>query len=216
MADQPPVNTIFEFTAFAAEKRAAFASAKSGNPFYNQAVLERVQAEAVGGRAFAETVLMPGDDATVERTARRQQQLETVAMQAGEVIEVLPIDADFHHLNELLPKIEQLALGGGDPNMIGVMLNHGVAHFIGATNKKAWPKGYSGNKEKAFLNNVNKFLQTGQLPPSGTFWPPADPIGEMEQQLSQQPVLSGPGTSEATEGSGGTREGLAQLMAGSN
>jgi len=188
LIDQPQIETIFDFTLVALGKRALFAAQKSGNPFYNQKVLEQIQATAAGGDAFAESILVPGDDATVEAGARRFQQMETATMEGtGKAINVLPIDLDWYHMLELRPQLTQ-RLEEGNFEISAILLAHYRTHYIGAVSKQAMPKDRI-NAEKSFIAKVSKTIETG-APPNDGFADRIDPVEEAQAQMGGQGVTS--------------------------
>lgn len=198
LTNQPQVYTIDEFTQAAAQRRAAFAASKSGNPFYNQKRLETIQATAAGGIDFAETVLLPGEDETVERMARREQQFETATMMGtGEYVDVLPMDADWYHMIQLRPKLEETLMEAGPSPVIGVMLKHYEAHWVAAVAKKGIPKDRI-NTEKSFIAKMNNVLETGRMPPEG-FEDQPDPIEAAQAQLATRERVSRSPTVETQE-----------------
>lgn len=188
LSGQPAQKTIEDFTTYAASKRAAFCAAKAGNAFYDQKRLERVQAEAIGGTQFADSVMIAGDDTTVDDRARREQQLETAAMKAGEIVQVLPEDLDYPHMLALRPEVV-LAFEAGNLPLAGVMLSHLAQHFVACLNKKGFPKGESGNNFKAFIQKCIDVLKTEKLPAQG-FEDDPDLMGQVEQAMHgpQQPA----------------------------
>lgn len=201
--------TIFEFTNVAATQRAAFAATKENNPFYNQRNLQLVQARAAGGQEFADSILLPGDDLTVESLARREQGQETAAMMQGIPQKVLPVDADWFHMLELRPQLEQVLLSGNIE--VGQMLaQHYTQHYIGAVAKKAMPKDQI-NSEKSFIAKVEKFITTGELSEEG-FEDAPDLIAEVEQAMTQQPI-TGPSAEVTADAVGADEAALEEIVA---
>jgi hypothetical protein len=184
------------FTESSRARQAQFCQAKAGNPYYNARNLEVMQARAVGGRAFQAAIMLPGDDATVEREARRNQGQETGAMLQGIVQDVLPGDPDWYHMQELRPVLEQrLQQGAFDATTVG-LFNHYLAHWVGGTNKKTLPKDRI-NLEKAFLAKVEKTLKTGELPQEG-FADQPNAVDAASMNLQTEPVVTPPGSAAPT------------------
>ena len=184
LVNQNQIETIMEFTDIARGQRAMFAAAKEGNTFYNQKVLQEIQAEAAGGASFMEAVLIPGDDATVEAGARRQQQLEASAMiQLRQPVPVLPEDLDWYHMTSLRPILTQY-LEQGIFDIATLMLNHYTSHYVGGVAKQGIPKERI-NVEKAFLAKAQKTIETGVIPPDG-FEDQIDPIDQAQADMANQ------------------------------
>ena len=208
LADTVTQATIFEFTDIAAAQRAQFAQSKENNPFYNQRNLQLVQTRAVGGQEFSDFVLLPGDDLTVESLARREQGRETATMIQGIPQKVLPVDADWFHMLELRPVLEQV-LTSGNVEIGTALAEHYTQHYIGAVAKKSMPKDRI-NPEKSFIAKVEKFLQTGEIPPEG-FEDAPDFIGQVEQAMTQEPV-TGPTQETTPDAVGADQAGVEALV----
>lgn len=211
LVDQNQIETIFEFTDIARSRRAMFCQMKEGNTFYNQKVLQEIQADAAGGPNFMESVLIPGDDATVEAGARRAQAGEAADMIVlRQPIAVLPEDLDWYHMLELRP-ILTLHLETGMFELAGIMLNHYKSHYVGAVAKQGMPKDRI-NVEKAFIAKAAKAIETGQLPNDG-FEDKIDPVDEAQAQMaSQSPTTLGPTDRRAVPEVGSGPEGRASLI----
>jgi hypothetical protein len=139
LVDQPSIQTITDFTPFAAQQRAMFAASKMNNPLYNQRNLELVQAESAGGMHFAENVLLPEGDQTMVLEAQSQQTLETVALMQGMAMPVLPRDNDWIHAQTLEEPLKQ-ALQQGNTQFARIGLAHYAAHYSQGVAKKQWPR----------------------------------------------------------------------------
>jgi len=184
LVDQNQIETIMEFTDVARGRRATFAAAKQGNTFYNQKVLEEIQAEAAGGASFMEAVLIPGDDATVEAGARRDQMGETSDMiTLRRMSPVLPSDLDWYHMLDLRQDLTNF-LEQGIFDIAAILLNHYTAHYVGAVGKQGMPKQLI-NVEKAFIAKAGKAIETQILPPEG-FEDDIDPIDQAQANMANQ------------------------------
>lgn len=211
LADQQPINTIFDFTEFAQSKRAAFAASKVGSPFYDQKALEQTQAIAAGGVKWAESVLLPGGDATLERAARREQAQETVALLAGYRQDVLPYDSDWFHLLELRPVIEQKIMAG-EFAAAAPLLAHYTQHHIGAVAKQGMPKDKI-NASTSFITRAGKAIETMTIPPEGLA-DKLNPIDAMNAQIGNTSPLTLSGPTEGAElaPTNASEEGLDALV----
>jgi hypothetical protein len=211
LVNQNQIETIMEFTDFARGQRAMFAASKQGNTFYNQKVLEEIQAEAAGGSSFMEAVLIPGDDATVEAGSRRRQQAEATSMIVlRRAVPVLPEDLDWYHMLELRPILTEY-LEQGIFEIATKMLNHYTAHYIGAVGKQGMPKERI-NVEKAFIAKAGKAIETEVLPPDG-FEDKIDPVDQAQADMANQSVTTlGPTDRRAVPEVGTGVEGRESLV----
>ncbi|MFB1500834.1 hypothetical protein [Thiocapsa sp. N5-Cardenillas] len=188
LIEQNQIESLMEFTQQASQARAAFAAAKGGNPYYNQKTLEIIQAESVGGRSFAEAILMPGDDSALERKQRWWQQQENTTMLVQvQPVQVQPDDQDWFHMLELRPVLEKITMDG-QASIAFVMVQHYSSHYVAGTVKGIIPKGRI-NAEKAFVAKVNRALETGQLPPEG-FEDDIDLMDQAQAQMGSAPVVT--------------------------
>lgn len=139
LVNQPTIQTITDFTPFAAQQRALFAASKANNPLYNQRALELVQAEAAGGMQFAENVLLPEGDQSLVLEAQRQQTLENAAMIQLMPVPVLPQDNDWVHAQTMEQGLIQM-IEAGNVQVAQIGLQHYAAHYAQGVAKKQWPK----------------------------------------------------------------------------
>lgn len=158
---QPSIQTILDFTPFAAQQRAQFAASKGNNPLYNQRALELVQAESAGGMHFAANVLLPEGDQSMVLDAQRQQTLENAAMMLGMAVPVLPVDNDWVHAQVVESGIPNL-IQGGKLDIAQLALQHYAAHYMQGVAKKQWPKeeiNASKKKVADFEKALNEAMQ---------------------------------------------------------
>lgn len=161
LVTQPTIQTITDFTPFAAQQRAVFASSKSNNPLYDQRALELVQAESAGGMHFAENVLRAEGDQSVVLEAQRQQTLENAAMALGMAVPVLPQDNDWIHGQTVEPGIPTL-IQAGKVEVAKLALQHFAAHYSQGVAKKVWPK-ESINETKRKIAEYEKALNDAAM-----------------------------------------------------
>lgn len=109
LANQPPAGTVRDLTPMERQAISALAQSKKGNPLYNQRQLEVEELEAGPGSAFAERVLLPDQDPTVEAEQYREQKLEMVLLSHGESVPVSPRDNHLIHLQTIMPDAQQMA-----------------------------------------------------------------------------------------------------------
>ena len=137
MIHQPVIQTVTEFTEYAAAQRAQFASAVQNNPLFNQAAVARYMAAGVpnSGNAFVDSIVTPQGDLTAETAQKRQQLSENGSMVLGIDMPILTTDNHEVHLQTLKGPLEQAIQGGLiQPATLG--LKHGAAHFAAGQSTK--------------------------------------------------------------------------------
>jgi len=164
-----PVQSVMDFTEYAAQKRGLFAASVKGDPLFRQAYVARVMAEGVGDETFVENICVPEGDQTDQLAAQRQQQMEMGAFQVAAKlstgIPVLPFDNDWIHMQTLKPGLLAL-LQSKQLQVLQVALNHYAAHYAAGVNKKTIPKEQI-NAEKSFIaaveDQMNAIQQQQQI-----------------------------------------------------
>lgn len=140
LAEQPSAEVVRDLSELQRQQIIVVATENRGNPLYNQKELERRKLTAQIGADFAEAVLMPDNDPTVEAEQARLQQLEVPLLQAGQEVPVSPRDNHVIHCMLLQPIIESgLQVAQTNPEALeGVknMLAHMQAHIQEATKIK--------------------------------------------------------------------------------
>jgi hypothetical protein len=101
--------TVNDLTPVERQMIVALAQEKKGNPLYNQRQLEIEDVTARINADFAQRVLLPENDPTVQAEQSREQDLETMLLSSGHAVAVSPRDNHLIHLQELMPDAEQLA-----------------------------------------------------------------------------------------------------------
>lgn len=138
---QPVVQSVTDFTEFAAQQRAAFAASVQNNPLFNQAAVARYMAAGVpnAGEAFVDSIVVPEGDTTTATSQSRQQQIESAAMlTTNQTLPVVLTDAHVIHWDALVGPLEQVIMAGAvAPAKAG--LTHLAAHFAAGTGTKVWP-----------------------------------------------------------------------------
>ena len=108
LANCSTAGTVNDLTPIERQMVIAFAQEKKGNPLYNQRQLELEDCTARVSSDFADRVLLPDNDPTVQAENSRQQDMETVLLSSGHPVPVSPRDNHLIHLGELMPDAEQL------------------------------------------------------------------------------------------------------------
>jgi hypothetical protein len=212
LADQPPIRTIYDFTEYAMNKRAMFAAEMRDDPYFNKKALRRTMSVAAGGPAWTESVMIPGDDITIEQEARRMQIGENGDMLNGFQIQVLPQDEHWFHMVECRPFIESLIMQRGDFKTAAIALAHYASHHIGAVNTQGMPKD-AINPSTSFMARVAKSIRE-QMPPQEGFADKLSPVEAVNAQLGGAPLVSQPSDSPELSSSGVPEAGLDALVAG--
>lgn len=109
LADQPVAGTITDLTPLQRQLIVALAAEKRGNPLYNQRQLEVEDVTARINPEFAKRVILPENDPTVQAEQQRTSQLEWVLLSSGQEVSVSPRDNHLIHLEDIMPRAEQIA-----------------------------------------------------------------------------------------------------------
>jgi hypothetical protein len=153
LAKSPVAGTVQDLTPLQRQLVVALSQEKRGNPFYNQRQLELEDLQARLGADFAERVLLPENDPTVEAEQQREQKLELVLLSHGEAVPVSPRDNHLIHLQILMPAAEQVAKqilqGQFSTDILETITAHVAEHYAQAVQQ--------GTK-KDQLSEVSLFL----------------------------------------------------------
>lgn len=137
---QPVVQSVTEFTEFAAGQRAAFAASVQQNPLFNQAAVSRYMAAGVpnAGDAFVDSIVVPEGDTTSITAQQRQQQLEnTTMLVTQQPVPVVLTDSHLIHYDALVGPLEQ-AITGGAIGAATAGLTHLSAHYSAGVAQGVW------------------------------------------------------------------------------
>jgi hypothetical protein len=159
LVHQPVVQSVTDFTEWAAGQRAAFAASVQNNPLFNQEAVARYMAAGVpsAGASFVDSIVTPTGDTTSITAAARQQLMENSAMMLGMEIPVVVLDNHVVHLETLKQPLEQAIQGGLiQPATNG--LKHAAAHLSAATATKTIP-GSAINTWKSWLASMQKAIE---------------------------------------------------------
>ncbi len=175
LTKQFPVQSVADFTEYAASRRAAFCQSIMGNSLFRQNVAARVMAEGVGDVRFVEELVKPDGDQQDEIAAQREQILENSAMLSGQNVPILATDNDWVHMQTMKPGLlQQLQQGNLQISQIG--LQHYAAHWSQGVDKKTLPKDQI-NPEKSFISQAEKHIEELQK---------AEQIKQQTAQAQQQ------------------------------
>lgn len=137
ISEQPATETVKDYSGSDRQQLVLIAQEAMGNPLINQKELMRRQLTARVSDEFAEAILLPDEDPTVEAEQTRLQLMELliVAGQGAEV-PISPRDNHVVHLGVLMPVLEQVAQKAvEDPSAVPILqaiLKHSEAHVAAA------------------------------------------------------------------------------------
>lgn len=184
LAKQPVAETVKDYTELERQQVVLVAQEAKGNPLYNQRELERRKLSALVGDDFAEAVLLPEADPTIEAEQTRLQMFELLLLVGqATAVPVSPRDNHILHLKAMAPAMESSAMeatkGPEGLAVLQALAAHAEEHLKAAE---------AGGVDKAQLGETRNFVnklkgaidklnQLEQQPPD--FTPPtgAEPPG---------------------------------------
>ena len=160
IANYPVAGTIRDLTPLERQMIAMVATEKKGNPLYNQRALEVEDLTARIGTDFANRVLLPDNDPTVEAEQHRLQQMESSLLTQGQAVPVSPRDNHMIHLQTLMPLAEQIGGSmmqqGHSSAPLEAVVAHIAEHFTRAQEQGVPPDQLKPVEE--FLKNAQPAL----------------------------------------------------------
>lgn len=160
LINQPAVQSVTDFTEYAAGQRAQFAASVQNNPLFNQDAVARYMAAGVpnAGQSFVDSIVVPTGDTTSQTIQARQQQLESSSMLlTGQPVPVATTDSHYIHWQQMQGPLQQAIQAGAIP-AAKAGLAHAAAHFAAAQAQKTWPPDKI-NEDKATLARFQQALQ---------------------------------------------------------
>lgn len=155
LANQPVAGTITDLTPLQRQLIVALAAEKRGNPLYNQRQLEVEDVNARINPEFAKRVILPENDPTVQAEQQRTSQLEWVLLSTGQQVSVSPRDNHLIHLEDIMPRAEQVAAaitqGQADTEQLLPVVAHVTEHY-----NFAQQQGIPKEKLKPYADFVKK------------------------------------------------------------
>lgn len=137
LINQPVIQSVTDFTEYAAAQRGAFAASVQNNPLFNQAAVARYMACGVNsaGAAFADSICVPEGDLSTETSQQRMQAQENGTMLLGIAVPVVMSDNHQIHLDAMKAPMDQaIQQGLIQPATLG--LAHASAHFAAGSSTK--------------------------------------------------------------------------------
>ncbi len=179
LVNQPAIQSVTDFTEWAATQRAQFAASVQNNPLFNQAAVAGYMAAGVpnAGAAFVDSIVTPAGDTTSQTAGTRQQIMENNVMLTGVDVPVVVTDPHYVHWQALVQPLNQAIQGGAIPAAT-VGLKHASAHYASGVAQKTWPPDQI-NSSKAQLATWQRALEAKQ-----------QEIAQA-QQAQQRPPLGG-------------------------
>lgn len=159
LVHQPAVQSVADFTPYAAGQRAAFAASVQNNPLFNQASVARYMAGGVpnAGAAFVDAIVVPDGDTTTVTAQQRQQLQENGTMLLGIEQPVVLTDSHQVHLTTIKQPLEQ-AVQAGLIQPATLALRHASAHFAAGSATKTLPPD-SINEWKSWLAKIQAAIE---------------------------------------------------------
>lgn len=170
LANQGPVENVVNFDQQIEQQRVAMLETKRGNPFYDQAVLEREIATIQFGSDFAAQVIQPIPDQVATGNNVRNQLLENDQLAKGVPMPVVVNDKDLDHMtviqgqqdpttgqwnNVITQAVAQGNLQGADN-----LLAHYSLHLDAGMQKKAL--GEAANTAKEFKREMEDLIMAAK------------------------------------------------------
>lgn len=133
LAKCPVAGNIRDLTPMERQMIVAVVQEKKGNPLYKQRQMEVEDLTARVSTDFAERVLLPDNDPTVQAEQLREQQLELTLLQQGQAVPVSPRDNHMIHLGAIVPLAEQEAAqmmqGQSNTQIFEAVIAHITEHY---------------------------------------------------------------------------------------
>ena len=162
LVNQPAVQSVADFTQFAASQRAQFAAAIKGDARFDQVKAATLWAQGVpsGGARLARYLVIPGADQTQTIIATQKQIMEDSALIGGRDVPVSPTDNHWIHMQEMKPGLESVTKAGA-VKVAAPALRHYAAHYAAGVAQKVIPPD-KVNEEKAYIAGLEKALAVAQ------------------------------------------------------
>ena len=160
LVNQPVIQSVTDFTPYAAQQRGAFAASVQNNPLFNQSAVARYMAEGVAnaGEAFVDSIVVSDGDTSSQTAQQRQQSIESATMlTTNQSLPVIPTDNHIVHWGILEPQLE-LAIQAGNIKAATAGLQHLSAHYAAGVSGKTWPPDQI-NSAKARLAQLQRALE---------------------------------------------------------
>jgi hypothetical protein len=106
LAKSPVASTVSDYSDLKRQQIALIAAENQGNPLINQPEMKRRQLTAQIDEEFANAVMLPENDPTVQAEQQRLQQMELQILTQGQPVPVSPRDDAAIHLATLRPALE--------------------------------------------------------------------------------------------------------------
>jgi hypothetical protein len=156
LANQPIIQSILEFTDFATQRRAAFASSVLGNSLFNQNHAAQLMAQGAGGTQLMEYMVVKEGDTATQTGAQRQQIMELTSLSQAIDIPVVVSDEHWIHMQTMKEPMTGYIAQTNIP-AAEAAFRHYVAHYQAALATKTLPKEVI-NPEKSFVAEYEKAI----------------------------------------------------------
>lgn len=191
LRNAPVAGTVDDLTPIERQQVVLIAQENQGNPLYNQRALQEEKLIAQLGHEFADKVLLPDEDPTVQSEQTRLQQIEVALLSQGQGVPVSPRDNHEIHLGIIMPLLEQIAPaineGQASTGMLEVLVKHGRDHYNYAVQQGAQADQLGAVQD--MLNKLDKALvQLKQLDAQAQTI--AEAGGALQQQSAQEDEMA--------------------------
>lgn len=160
LINQPVIQSVTDFTPYAAQQRGAFAASVQNNPLFKQNAVARYMAAGVpsAGQSFVDSIVAPEGDTSTEAAQQRQQEMESATMTViAKALPVVPLDNHWIHWTVIEPQIEQGIKMGAIPQATAA-LQHASAHYAAGVSQKTWPPDQI-NPAKARIGQLQRAIE---------------------------------------------------------
>lgn len=196
LVNQSAVQSVTDFTQYAASQKGAFAASVKGDTRFNQTVAARMQAEGVpgGGIRLADEMVVNDGDPTLATVQTRMQLQENASMLLGIAMPVAVTDSHQLHLDAIRGPLEQAIKSGLlEPAKLGAA--HAAAHFQAGSATKTLDK-TKINEIKSWLASMEKAIEAlaeekaAQQQAQAAQQQQAPPVVPFPAQEQQQPITA--------------------------
>lgn len=175
--NQPAIQSVSQFTEYAASKRGAFAASVAQDPRFKPVPGARYMAAGVGDDAFVDSIVIPEGDQSNSMAAQRQQLTENAVMLLGIEQPVLVNDPHQIHLDVIKEPLNQ-AIQAGMLKPAELALSHASAHYAAGVSTRTlkpdsinawksqlsvWQKAIEAKKEEAAQQQAMQNPQIGGM-----------------------------------------------------
>jgi hypothetical protein len=184
LANQPIIQSILEFTDFATQRRAAFATSVQGNSLFNQTHAAQLMATGAGGTQLMEYLVVKEGDTATQTGAQRQQIIELTSLAQAIDIPVVVSDEHWIHMQAMKEPMQSYIASVNIP-AAEAAFRHYVAHYQAGLATKTLPKD-AINPEKSFVADYEKAINAVKEQQAQQNMMQAQAIQQQQAQMQAQ------------------------------